>query len=97
MIANCPYCNSEQRFPLRHRSHKGSDTVIEVYITCTMCPYEALIRLSTKRMEYLRKRCAAITRIGEIQLEKFGRINAVNRLAQQRVHRLMEEQEALIR
>jgi predicted metal-binding protein len=49
----CPGCSSEQVFKLRH--NKLDDDRIEVFISCTKCPYRHVLRISTVHIEKLRR------------------------------------------
>lgn len=71
-VLSCPMCNSDQPFPLRQRLHRNSNVVIEVFISCTICPYQRTVRLSTKRLEALRvdKHRAEIAR--KRRIERYG-------------------------
>ncbi len=44
----CPTCGCLGRFP-RHRRHVGGHN-IEVYISCTKCPYEQVLRSGPKQL-----------------------------------------------
>jgi len=96
-MLTCPYCSSEQPFPVRFRPHKDSDTVIEVYISCTRCPYEVLLRLSTERLEHLRRLKASLANQATVQRARYGKPTAVNDLAFMRVQQLVEHEEAVLR
>jgi len=96
-VLSCPYCSSEQVFPLRHRPHDDSKVVIEVYISCTRCPFEQQIRLSTVRLEHLHSIEARLRNEGVVQKQRFGRPTGVNDLALMRVQQLMEREEAVLR
>lgn len=57
----CPGCSSDQPFPLLQREcpairHGQAFVAIEVYIKCTVCPFERRVRLTTKEAEKKRKR-----------------------------------------
>jgi C4-type Zn-finger protein len=93
-MLTCPYCSSEQPFPVRSRPHEGSDTVIEVYISCTRCPFEHQLRLSTERLEHLRRLEANLSNQATMQKARYGKPTAVNDLAFMRVRELMGQEEA---
>ena len=96
-MLTCPYCSSEQAFPLRNRPHEGSDTVIEVYISCTRCPFEERLRLSTVRLEHLRRLEAKLSNEATMQRARYGRPTGVNDLAFMRVQELMGREKAMLR
>jgi hypothetical protein len=57
---NCPRCNSVQSFRPQRRDTTTPDTkviaspsVIEVYIKCTVCNWESVLRKSTREIELL--------------------------------------------
>jgi hypothetical protein len=68
----CPFCETSQAFPLRHRQHHESAEVIEVYIHCTMCPFQKTLRLSTKRLEELRHTAERVKAWGDAQEKRYG-------------------------
>ena len=95
-VLSCPYCSSEQPFPVRTRPHEGSDTVIEVYISCTRCPFEQQLRLSTVRLEHLHSIEARLRNEGVVQTRRFGKPTGVNDLALMRIQELMQQEEAVL-
>jgi hypothetical protein len=90
--ADCPYCGSQQPFPLRQRPHPARKDVIEVYISCTRCPYEYTIRASTKRMESLLKRESILLAQRLRQTGRHGNATGINSRAIERVKKLIEEE-----
>lgn len=48
----CPKCEHPRQI-FRPRSRDIGNGVIEVYISCTMCPYKRVLRRSTKEIESL--------------------------------------------
>lgn len=96
-MLTCPYCSSEQPFPLRFRPHEGSDTVIEVYISCPRCPYEHVLRLSTTRLEHLHRLEARLTNQATVQKARYGKPSVVNELAFMRLQQLVDHEEEELR
>lgn len=54
-LAPCPRCETHQPFPRRKRKTKVKD-VFEVYLSCTVCPYEEVIEYVTPKLERVLKR-----------------------------------------
>lgn len=52
-FTHCPRCEALGPFRPRHRS--VDDTYIEVFIRCTTCNWEEILRLSTVEIERLRR------------------------------------------
>jgi hypothetical protein len=94
MPSECPYCGSSQPFPLRTRPLGDSEVVIEVYISCTRCPYEHVIRQSTAKLERLRKRESNLETAKIFQVRRYGTPNSVNELSLLRIRQLMRKEVA---
>jgi hypothetical protein len=79
---NCPRCNAEQSFRPRHRDTPtpegkvvGSQAVIEVFIKCTVCNWEAVLRKSTPGLELLYDRQRRLKEQARVQRERHGVAN----------------------
>jgi hypothetical protein len=79
---NCPRCNHLQSFRPRHRDTVtpegkavGSQAVIEVFIKCTMCNWETVLRKSTPGIEVLYDRQRRLLEVARQQHEKHGAVN----------------------
>jgi hypothetical protein len=68
----CPSCETIQRFSLRQRPYQDSAEVIEVYITCKICPFEHVLRISTKRLEVLEHMAEQLRARGDVQQRRHG-------------------------
>lgn len=44
MELDCPNCGSVNAFPNRRRDHPVQEGWIQIFIKCTTCPYERVIR-----------------------------------------------------
>ncbi len=73
----CPLCGSMQAFPLRKRERdKGW---IEVFISCTICPYEMVVRKSTDALEKLYKQRSRLLAASEHQIRSYGASTSLTR------------------
>jgi hypothetical protein len=72
---NCPRCNAQQSFRLRHRDTEGRPGVIEVFIKCTVCMWESVLRKSTKEIELLTAQERRLKEQARIQQERHGTVN----------------------
>lgn len=75
---NCPRCNHLQSFRPRHRDvavPEGQQPVIEVFIKCTMCNWETVLRKSTPGIEVLYDRQRRLLEVARQQHEKHGAVN----------------------
>jgi hypothetical protein len=59
-----------QAFPLRTREQDHG--AIEVYISCTICPYTQVIRNSTDALEKLYKQRNRLLAASQAQIERYG-------------------------
>jgi hypothetical protein len=74
----CPRCNSTQSFRPRHRDldwpgYQGR--VIEVFIKCTVCNWEHVLRKSTPGLELLYDRQRRLKEQARVQRERHGVAN----------------------
>lgn len=84
----CPGCSSMQSFPVRNR--RIDSTRIEVFIACSVCPWNQVIRISTAEIEKLRERERKLGAESRSQMARRGCISAsldlhLNEVIQRRV------------
>jgi hypothetical protein len=75
---NCPRCNAEQSFRPRHRDTPTpgrQDRVIEVFIKCTVCNWESVLRKSTPGIEVLYDRRRRLLEVARQQKTRHGAVN----------------------
>jgi hypothetical protein len=79
---NCPRCNSVQSFRPQRRDTTTPDTkviaspsVIEVYIKCTVCNWESVLRKSTREIELLMANERRVLEQARIQKDRHGTVN----------------------
>src|SRR4051794_11370993 len=70
---NCPDCNTPQSFPQRTR-RRGDGGLIEVYIACTVCTFDEVLRVSTYNIERLRRRLASFEAQGQREINRHGAV-----------------------
>jgi len=64
---NCPRCEAEQSFPVRHRPSPQGGNLIVVYIACTVCGWNRFLRTSTEQIEQWIKAEAILKRRAEVE------------------------------
>lgn len=69
---NCPRCEAEQSFRPRHRDTNGKPGVVEVYIKCTVCRWEKVLRKSTAQIEILADRERRLVNQGAKEEKRYG-------------------------
>lgn len=74
---NCPRCNSLQSF--RERAKPLGDGTIVVFIACTMCRWRRDLRVSTPKLEELRKVERRLQEQANHQRERHGTVNNATR------------------
>jgi hypothetical protein len=79
---NCPRCNAVQSFRPRRRDtatpegkKTGTPAVIEVYIRCTVCNWEQVLRKSTAEIEHLRFNEIKLVQRSREQQARYGATN----------------------
>lgn len=71
---------------MRHRPYQASAEVIEVYISCRICPFEHVLRISTKRLETLEHMATQLRARGDVQERRHGVRSTGNRRSLEQVH-----------
>jgi hypothetical protein len=72
---NCPRCNAVQSFRPRRRDRIGSPGVIEIYIKCTVCNWDNVLRESTMQIEQLLVNERRLAEQARIQRARHGVVN----------------------
>jgi len=79
---NCPRCNAMQSFRPQRRDTPTPDakviatsSVIEVYIKCTVCNWESVLRKSTREIEHLMANERRVLEQARIQKVRHGTVN----------------------
>jgi|SRR3982751_423032 hypothetical protein len=92
---NCPRCNAVQSFRPRRRDTNDCPGVIEVYIRCTVCNWEHVLRQSTMSLERLAMNERRLLEQARVQHERHGTVNGTTRRLLTNVRRAMQaEREA---
>ena len=76
---NCPRCNAIQSFRPRRRDTVGSPGVIDVYIRCTVCRWESILRRSTMELEILMGNERRLVERARVQHVRHGIVNGSTR------------------
>lgn len=71
---NCPRCNAVQSFRPQQRETLRI-SVIEIYIRCTVCRWEQVLRQSTTEIERLRTNERRLLEQSRIQHDRHGTVN----------------------
>lgn len=74
---NCPCCNSLQSF--RPRIWDNGDGTINVFISCTACPWQQVLRTSTRELEHLQRNERRLLEQARVQHERHGTVNGSTR------------------
>lgn len=69
---NCPRCNSEQSFRPRARDTDGKPGVVEIYIRCTVCRWDQVLRKSTLEIEHLKINETRLLQKGRQEEQRYG-------------------------
>jgi phage FluMu protein Com len=72
---NCPRCNAVQSFRPRRRYVNCGHGVIDVYIRCTVCNWESILRQSTVQIELLMANERRLLEQARVQRVRFGVVN----------------------
>jgi hypothetical protein len=70
---NCPGCNSLQSF--RPRVEDNGDGTINVFISCTACPWRQNLRTSTRELEHLQRNERCLLEQARVQQVRHGTVN----------------------
>lgn len=70
----CPWCESPQKFPTRIRNVDGCNWQ-EVYISCTMCSYEVVLRATTKQIESTRRLISNLAHRQNYEMKRHGKVS----------------------
>ena len=92
LIDACPLCETEQRFNLRFRG--VDDGLIEVYVACRVCPFEQVLRISTAKIEKIRRAIGRLEAQAATQIARYGQVNTTTARAVARMQQLLREEEA---
>jgi hypothetical protein len=83
-----------QAFPVRKCPVEGKEGVLEVFISCTVCPFKNVLRFSTGKLESLRRLEAQLEAWGEAQERRYGERNEGNVRATNKVRAMIKIEEA---
>jgi len=90
----CPGCETVQRFSLRRRPYQDSAEVIEVYISCRICLFEHVLRISTDKLEALQHMAEQLRARGDVQERRHGVRSTGNKRSMARVQTLIAIEKA---
>lgn len=71
----CPRCESPQKFAPQIRDVDGCDWQ-ELYIRCTMCRHETVLRPTTREIEHLRRMLAKLAKKAQEEINRHDTISS---------------------
>lgn len=92
----CPGCASSQSFPTQKRPHPNFKGVVVLYISCTRCPWESELRVTTDSIEDKRKRLIKMRANAIRQEKRHGAMtSSLKKMLLQTTRELHEERQQL--
>lgn len=88
---NCPRCEALESF--RPQRRPVGDKRIEVFIRCTTCNYEVVLRVSTVQIELLRKQLSRWQSYGRATRAKHGVPSSLATAQVAKINRCIQELE----